>query len=223
MNLKIIWAVLNKEFKLAERHALDYVLNIIFWLLMICLFPLAISPDPVLLQKIAPGILWIGIIFSQLLSLAKIFREDYHDGSLAELIKTPASFTLLISSKLFAYWLITTTPLLLFSPILALILQLPLHAYWILLATLFLATPIISLLNAFGSALTLALRQNSLLINLLLLPLQIPVLIFAASAVSNASEQLAYNGQLAWLGVLLIIALLGLPYTISAAVKMSYQ
>lgn len=194
---------------------------LLFFVLVTSLFPLAIGPDSALLQKIAPGVLWVAALLAVLLSHENMFRSDFADGTLDLLLASPHPLSLLVLAKVMAHWIATGLPLLLIAPLLAVWLQLPVIAVPTLLATLILGTPVLSLIGAIGVALTIGLPRGGVLLALLILPLYIPVLIFATGAVDAATAGLVVKGQLAMLGALLILAVSLAPFAIAAALRIS--
>lgn len=214
---------LKRELLLAWRDYQAYGLAWLFWLIMTALYPLAIDPDPSFLAKIAPGVLWIGVLLVSLMLLPKIFMEDYSDGCLIDIIQAPKQLYCVVCAKLCAHWLTSALPLCLAAPVLAIMLQLPSGAYVALMASLLLGTPVISLLGALLASLTLTAHSRPLLLQLLFLPLTVPVLILGSSAIHKAAQGFAYNGELAWLGVLLILSLMSIPSAITRLLPLHYE
>ncbi|MFN3920562.1 MAG: heme exporter protein CcmB [Methylohalobius sp.] len=215
------WAVLQRDLLLAFRHRAELANPPLFFVLIVSLYPLGISPDPELLRTIAPGAVWIAALLAALLSLENLFRTDFHDGTLEQLLLSPYPLAFLLSAKVLAHWLVSGLPLLLMAPLLGLLLDLPAASLWALIATLALGTPLLSLIGAIGTALTVGLRRGGILLTLLVLPLYIPVLIFATSAVAAASAGLPILGQLYFLAALLVLALTLVPFALAAAVRVS--
>ncbi|MEE6046970.1 heme exporter protein CcmB, partial [Avibacterium paragallinarum] len=173
--------------------------------------------------EIAPGVAWVAALLSALLSFERLFRDDFIDGSLEQLMLSSQPLALTALAKVVAHWLLTGFPLILLSPIAALLLSLDSHLWWALVLTLLLGTPILSCLGAIGVALTVGLRKGGVLLSLLVLPLFIPVLIFSASVLEAAELALSYNGQLAILGAMLCAALTLSPFAIAAALRISIE
>lgn len=190
---------------------------------MITLFPLVIGPDPVLLSKIAPGIAWVAALLSALLSFERLFRDDFVDGSLEQLMLISQPLALTALAKVIAHWLLTGLPLILLSPVAALLLSLETHIWAALVLTLLIGTPVLSCLGAIGVALTVGLRKGGVLLSLLVVPLFIPVLIFSASALDAATLKLPYHGQLAILGAILAATVTLSPFAIAAALRISLE
>jgi len=210
----------HREWLFAYRKLSEIFNPWIFFLLIITLFPLALNPSPLLLAKLAPCIIWIAILLSTLLNLEKLFRREVEDGVIEQWLLTPVSFLTLIQAKLLANWCIHYLPLIFFMPIIALWLHLSPHALIILLFCILLTTPTLFLVGAVVSALMVRLHNNGVLLAILVLPFYVPLLIFAASAVSDAQLSLPVSGQLAFLGALLALALPLAPLAIAAALKM---
>jgi heme exporter protein B len=217
--LNVCLDIIYRDLLLAYRQSADIINPLLFFVLVIVLFPLAISPDSHLLHTIAPGLLWVAALLATLLSLDRLFRADYEDGTLNLLLLSPYPLSVLVLAKVVGHWLVTALPLIIISPLLGLSLHLSLHEIGILVLTLLLGTPTLSLIGAIGSALTVGLKHNSMLLSLLVLPLYIPVLIFGAGAVVNVSSQLNINGQLALLLALLVLAFTLAPVAIAAALR----
>lgn len=217
----IFLTIIQRELKIAMRKQAEILNPLWFFLLVITLFPLVIGPDPVLLGKIASGIAWVAALLSALLSFERLFRDDFVDGSLEQLMLVPQSLILTALAKVVAHWLLTGLPLILLSPIAALLLSLDIQLWWALVLTLLLGTPVLSCLGAIGVALTVGLRKGGVLLSLLVIPLFIPVLIFAASVLDAANLNLPYQGQLAILAAILVAALTLSPFAIAAALRIS--
>lgn len=217
----ILSRIIQRELRIAMRKQAEILNPLWFFLIVITLFPLVIGPDPVLLSKIAPGIAWVAALLSALLSFERLFRDDFADGSLEQLMLTSQPLALTALAKVIAHWLLTGLPLILLSPIAALLLSLDVHIWWTLVLTLLIGTPILSCIGAIGVALTVGLRKGGVLLSLLVLPLFIPVLIFSASALEAATLNLPYNGQLAILGAILAASVTLAPFAIAASLRIS--
>jgi len=217
----IFLKIIERELQIAMRKQAEILNPLWFFLIVITLFPLVIGPDPVLLSRIATGVAWVAALLSALLSFERLFRDDFIDGSLEQLMLTAQPLALTALAKVIAHWLLTGLPLILLSPIAALLLSLELHIWWALVLTLLIGTPILSCLGAIGVALTVGLRKGGVLLSLLVVPLFIPVLIFAASVLDAASLNLPYHGQLAILGAILAFALTLTPFAIASALRVS--
>ena len=217
----IFWHIIKRELQIAMRKRAEILNPLWFFLIVITLFPLVIGPDPELLSRIAPGVAWVAALLSALLSFERLFRDDYIDGSLEQLMLTSQPLVLTALAKVLAHWLLTGLPLILLSPIAALLLSLEIPIWWALVLTLLLGTPVLSCLGAIGVALTVGLRKGGVLLSLLVVPLFIPVLIFSASLLDAAGLNLPYNGQLAILGAILAGVMTLSPFAIAAALRIS--
>lgn len=213
--------IFKRDLLIAFRRRSEIIHPLIFFVMVISLFPLAIGDDKVLLQKIAPAIIWVTALLATMLSLDTLFRSDFEDGSLEQmtLLKTPLS--LLVTAKITAHWFITGLPLLLITPLLAVLLYMPTETISMLLLTLLLGTPTLSLIGAVGIALTVGLRQGGVILSLLILPLYIPVLIFATLALQNSAQGFSADAQLAMMLAILVLAITLSPFAIAAALKVS--
>ena len=219
----ILLNIIQRELTIAFRRPAEILNPLWFFLIVITLFPLLMGPNPELLGKIASGIAWVAALLSALLSFERLFREDYLDGSLEQLMLLPVGLPQVALAKVIAHWLLTGLPLILLSPIAAILLSLEAHVWWALVLTLLLGTPILSCLGAIGVALTVGLRKGGTLLNLLILPLFLPVLIFAAAVLEAATINMNYNGQLAIIGAILAITLTFSPFAIAGALRISLQ
>lgn len=217
----IFYQIIKRELQIALRKRAEILNPLWFFLMIITLFPLVIGPDPQLLGRIATGIAWVAALLSALLSFERLFRDDFIDGSLEQLLLTAQPLVLTALAKIIAHWLLTGLPLILLSPITALLLSLESHIWWALVLTLLLGTPILSCLGAIGVALTLGVRKGGVLLSLLVLPLFIPVLIFASALLEAASLNLPYQGLLAILGALFTATITLAPFAVSIALRIS--
>lgn len=213
--------IFKRDLLIAFRRRSEIIHPLIFFVMVISLFPLAIGDDKVLLQKIAPAIIWVTALLATMLSLDNLFRSDFEDGSLEQMtmLKTPLS--LLVTAKISAHWFTTGLPLILITPLLAVLLYMPSESISILLLTLLLGTPTLSLIGAVGIALTVGLRQGGVILSLLILPLYIPVLIFATLALQNVEQGFSAEAQLAMMLAILVLAITLSPFAIAAALKVS--
>ncbi|MDD9154751.1 heme exporter protein CcmB [Aliivibrio sp. S4TY2] len=215
--------IIRRELLIAFRRKADILNPLWFFIIVITLFPLSIGPEPVLLARIAAGIVWVAALLSALLSLERLFRDDFSDGSLEQMMLMPTPLSVLVLAKVFAHWILTGLPLIIISPLLAILLSLDFNSWLAIVLTLLLGTPTLSFLGAVGVALTVGLQKGGVLLSLLILPLYIPVLIFATSAIDAAGLGMAYNGQLAILGALFMGSATLTPFAISSALRVSVQ
>lgn len=215
------FSLLRRDLLLAYRHRAQLANPLLFFTIVVSLFPLGLSPEAALLRTIAPGVIWVAALLAAMLSLESIFRSDFDDGSLEQLLLSPHPLSLLMLAKVIAHWLVTGLPLLVLAPLLGVLLRMEGAAMGPLIYTLALGTPVLSLVGAIGVALTVGLRRGGVLLSLLVLPLYIPVLIFAANAVGNAGAGLDISGQLAFLGALLALSVAMAPLATAAALRIS--
>ncbi|WP_244986426.1 heme exporter protein CcmB [Rosenbergiella epipactidis] len=215
--------ILLRELKIAFRHRAEVINPLWFFLIIVTLFPLGIGPESTLLARIAPGIVWVAALLASLLGLERMFRDDYLDGSLEQLLLLPTPLPMVVLAKVFAHWLTSGLPLIILSPLASLFLSLNFTGWWGLVLTLLLGTLTFSFLGAIGVALTVGLRRGGVLLSLLVLPLAIPILIFASSAVDAASQGLAISGYLAILAAMLVVSVVLAPFAIAAALRVSLQ
>lgn len=215
------FAQLRRDLLVAFRNRSEALNPLMFFVLVTLLFPLGIGPSANLLQTISPGVLWVAALLSALLSLDSMFRSDYEDGTLEQLVLSPQPLGLLVVARVFAHWVMSAVPLLLLSPVLAIALNMAPRAIPVLMLTLLLGTPVFSVIGAIGVALTVGLRRSGMLLALLVIPLYIPVLIFGAGAVDAAASGLPVTGQLYILAALLVLSLTLAPVAIAAALRMS--
>lgn len=211
---------LRYEFLAIFRNYQELIYPLLFLILAIILFPLSMSADPILLKRISAGIFWVVVLFLILLMLDQLFRNDWKEGDLEQLILLPNELTLVLFIKLWVFCLILLVSLLLMAPILSLSLFIPFIALKTLYLTILLGTPTLVFLGGIARALTLGLRHSGLLIVLIIIPFYIPVLIFASSAVSLASMELSAKGALAWLGVLMILSMSLAPFIINKILRL---
>ncbi|RPD94055.1 heme exporter protein CcmB [Candidatus Pantoea deserta] len=213
--------VIQRELRIAFRSGAEVVNPLWFFLIVITLFPLGIGPEPQQLARIAPGVVWVAALLSSLLALERLFRDDFIDGSLEQLLLLPAPLPVIALGKVIAHWLITGLPLILLSPLAALLLSLDFNSWLAMALTLLLGTPTFSFLGAIGVALTVGLRRGGVLLSLLVLPLAVPVLIFASAAIDAASQGLPIGGYLAILGAMLAASATLAPFATAAALRIA--
>lgn len=219
--LNVLLTVIHRDLLVAFRRRAELMNPVLFYAIVVTLFPLGVSPDVSFLSKLAPGVVWVTALLAALISVERIFKQDFEDGSIEQLFLSPYPVSLLIFGKVVAHWIITGVPMLGIVPIMAMLLHIPGQVLPVLWISVLIGTPILSLVGAIGAALTVGLGGGGMLIGLLVLPLYIPVLIFASSAVSAAIDGQAVSGQLAMLGAGLILALILAPLAISASLKVS--
>ncbi len=213
--------LLKRDLTLAMRHRAEMINPLLFFILVTSLFPLGVGANPNLLQAIGPGVIWVAALLAALLSLDGIFRSDFEDGTLEQFLLSSHPVSILVLAKVLAHWLITGLPLLLVSPLLGVLLGLTGDGIRILMFTLLLGTPVLSLLGSVGVALTVGLRRGGMILSLLVLPLYVPLLIFAASAVDTAAAGLPVSAHLLFISALLVMALSLSPPATAAALRIS--
>ena len=221
--MNAFFAIIHRDLLLVMRRKSEVLTALFFFVVVTSLFPLGIGADGALLRKIAPGVLWVAALLTTLLGLQRMFAADYLDGALEQLILTPQSLVLLVSGKIAAHWLVSGLPLVLLAPIIGIQFDLDASSLYVLMASLLLGTPVLSLLGSIGAALTLGVRGGSVLMILLILPLYVPVLIFGAGAVYANSVGLDITGHFSLLGALLILALAFVPWVSAAALKIAIE
>jgi heme exporter protein B len=214
-------ALLLREARLLCRRPAELANPLVFFAIVITLFPLAVGPESKLLQALSPGLVWVAALLAVLLSLDGLFRSDFEDGSLEQWVLSPHPLPLLVLAKVLAHWTFSGLALVVLSPLLALMLGLPTRCVPVLLLSLLLGTPVLSLLGAVGAALTVGLKRGGLLLALLILPLYIPVLILGSGALQAALQGLSSTGYLLWLASLAVLALTLTPFAIAAGLKIS--
>jgi len=213
--------VLKRDLQVAIRNKGDIFNPLVFFVIVITLFPLGIGSESAILTRIAPGVIWVAALLSALLSLERLFKNDYNDGSLEQMLLSPQPLFIMVFAKVLAHWLLTGVPIIIIAPLLAVLLHMEESAYGALLATLVLGTPVLSLIGAIGVALTVGIKKGGVLLSLLVLPLYIPVLIFATGAIEAAALNMPYAGHLAIIAALLAGSMTLTPFAIGAALRVS--
>jgi heme exporter protein B len=215
--------IVQRELLLALRRRADVLTTLFFFVIVVSLFPLGVGPEAKLLRTMAPGVVWVAALLASMLALNRLFAGDYADGALEQLILAPQPLGLMVIAKIAAHWLTTGLPLVIVAPLLGLQFDLPAEALLILLASLLLGTPVLSLIGAIGAALTLGLRGGGALLSLLVLPLYVPVLIFGAGAVEASAAGLGATAHLSLLGAFLLVALVFAPWATAVALRIAAE
>ena len=223
MVLAFFLCVLKRDLRLALRQKSDLVTAVLFFILSASLFPFGLGPEPNLLARIAPGVIWVTALLAVLLSVERIFLTDYEDGALEQLILSPAPLELVVLAKILAHWLTTGVPLILASPLLVVFFNMEAEGLKIMVMAMLLGTPSLSLIGGTAAALTLGARRGGILIPLVVLPLYIPVLIFGVGAVDAALFGLPYTAQLLLLGAIMTLSLLVAPLGAAAALRQAVE
>jgi heme exporter protein B len=215
--------VVRRDLILAWRRRADVLSTLFFFIIVVSLFPLGVGPESQLLRAIAPGVVWVAALLAAMLSLSRLFANDYLDGTLEQLLLTPQPLYLIVLGKVFASWLVAGVPLVLIAPLLGIQFGLTQTSLVVLTGSLLLGTPILSLIGSIGAALTLGLRGGGILISLLVLPLYIPALIFGVGAVEATIAGLSPQANLFLLGAVFIVSLVFSPWAASAALRISLE
>jgi len=219
--MSIIAATLRRELLIAFRSPGEIINPLMFFVIAVSLFPLGVGANQEFLSEIAAGVIWVTALLAVMLSMDSLFRADYEDGSLEQLLLSPQPLYFVILAKVASHWLVSGLPLVILAPIFASMLSLPAEGVLPLMAALLIGTPILTMLGAVGMALTVGLSKSGLLLAVLILPLYIPVLVFGTGVVDSALNSLATSGLLALLGAMLILALCLTPLAIIAALRIS--
>jgi heme exporter protein B len=219
----LLGLVIRRDLLLAMRRRADVLTTLIFFVMVVSLFPLGVGPEPDMLRKMASGVLWVAALLASMLSLPRMFSADYLDGTLEQMMLAPQSLTMMVLGKIVAHWMLSGLPLVLIAPVLGLQFDMTLQALWILVIALLLGTPVLSMIGAIGAALTLGLRGGGVLVSLLVLPLCIPVLIFGAGAVEAVNSGLGAVSNLSLMGAFLLFALVFTPFVAAQALRISME
>lgn len=215
--------VIRRDLVLAMRRRADVLTTLIFFVMVVSLFPLGVGPEIGMLRKMAPGVLWVAALLASMLSLGRLFSADYLDGTLEQMMLAPQSLSMLVLGKMIAHWMVSGFPLVLMAPVLGLQYDMSIQALAVLMLGLLIGTPILSMLGAIGAALTLGLRGGGVLLSLLVLPLCIPVLIFGAGAVDAVTSGLSMASHMSLLGALLVLAMVFTPWVTTQALRISME
>jgi heme exporter protein B len=215
----VVW----RDLILAWRRRSDILSTVFFFVIVVSLFPLGIGPETQLLRSIAPGVVWVAALLASMLSLGRLFANDYQDGTLEQLLLTPQPLFLVVLGKILAHWIIAELPLVLIAPLVGAQFDLSRQTLSVLFVSLLLGTPVLSLIGSVGAALTLGLRGGGVLISILILPLYIPALIFGAGAVEATIMGVTPAPHLYLLGAFAVVSLLFAPWAASAALRISLE
>lgn len=215
--------IVARDLMLAWRRRADVLATLFFFVIVASLFPLGIGPETQLLRSIAPGVVWVAALLASMLSLSRVFGNDYQDGTLEQLLLTPQPLYLVVIGKVLAQWLVSEVPLVLIAPLIGVQFDVAPKTLLILFVSLLIGTPILSLIGAIGAALTLGLRGGGVLIALLILPLYIPVLIFGAGAVDASISGMSPQANLSLLAAFLVVSLVFAPWATAAALRISLE
>jgi heme exporter protein B len=219
----VMLALLRREFAVAMRQKGEVLTPLVFFVVIASLFPLGVGPESALLLRMAPGVLWVSALLAAMLSLQRLFATDYTDGSLEQMALSSTPLGLLVVAKALSHFLLSGLPLVLMAPVLGLQFGLESRALGILMLTLLLGTPTLSLIGSIGAALTLGVRGAGVLLSLLILPLYIPVLIFGAGAVEADAAGLGFGGHLSLLAALFVLSVFFAPLATTTALRISLE
>ena len=211
----------RRDLRLAVRSKGEVIQAMVFFVIVVSLFPLAVGAESALLKRIAPGVVWVAALLSVLLTLPRMFANDFADGTLEQLATSPYPMATLVAGKMLAHWVSTGLPLALVAPVLGLQFGLGALELAVIVASLMIGTPVLSMIGAIGAALTLGVRGGSILTALLVLPLYIPVLIFGAGAVEAAMAGVDYTANLSLLGAGLLLGAVASPFAVAVAIKIA--
>ena len=220
---KVFLSLIKRDLRLAFRHKSEIFNPLFFFVIVVTLFPLGISPEKQTLAEIGPGIIWVAALLSSMLSLESLFRSDFDDGTLELMLLSEAPLSIIVLAKILVHWLVTGFPIIIISPLLGTVMFLSNDAIITLMITLLLGTPILSLIGAIGMGLVVALKRGGMLLSLLVLPLYIPVLIFSSNAVGSSMAGLSISGQLYFLAAFMVFCLTLAPIATSAALRVSLE
>ena len=215
--------IVARDLTLAWRRRADVLSTLFFFVIVVSLFPLGIGPETTLLRTIAPGVVWVAALLASMLSLGRVFANDYQDGTLEQMLLTPQPLYLVVMGKVLAQWLVSEVPLVLIAPLIGVQFDLEPDTLRILFVSLLIGTPVLSLIGSIGAGLTLGLRGGGVLISLLILPLYIPVLIFGAGAVDASIAGTSPQANLFLLAAFLVVSLIFAPWATSAALRISLE
>ncbi|MFW7342302.1 heme exporter protein CcmB [Pollutimonas sp. H1-120] len=221
--LSALSGVIRRDLRLAMRRKADALTPLFFFVIVVSLFPLGIGPERDTLRQIAPGVLWVAALLAGMLSLNRLFEQDYADGTLEQLVLSPAPLGMLVIGKVIAHWLLSGLPLVLLAPLLALQFDLPTSSLSVLAISLAIGTPVLSLIGAIGASLTLGLRGGGVLVALLVLPLYVPVLIFGAGSVDAVAAGLGAVSHLSLLAAVLVLAGFFAPWATTVALRIALE
>ena len=214
-------AVIKRDLLLAYRFRAELINPLAFFVMVITLFPLALGAEIALLKRIAPAIIWVAALLASLMSIESLFHADYDDGSLELMVMTPHPLSILVLAKVIGHWLVSSVPILFVAPLMGMMLHMDADIIGVLMLTLLLGTPVLSLIGGIAVALTLGLRKGGALLAILVLPLYVPILIFASSAIDAAMTGFPVSGHLSMMCAILFLALTLTPLPTAAALKMS--
>lgn len=217
------FSLVRRELKLTIRSGIGSLMSVLFFVIAATLFPLGVGPEMSLLTRLAPGVIWVCALLAAMLSLDRLFLADFQDGSLEQMMLGSLPLELVVLAKSLGHWLTTGVPLVVAAPILAVLMNMDANGFAVLVISLLLGTPILSLIGSMGAALTIGLRRGGILIALLILPLYVPVLIFGVSAVEGAVFGIGSSSNLLILGAILVGSIVLAPWASAAALRLNVE
>ena len=221
--LETLRSIVYRDLLLAMRRRSDVLTILLFFVIVVSLFPLGVGPEPAMLRAIAPGVIWVAALLASMLALSRVFALDHADGTLEQMLLGATPLGAIVAAKILAHWLVTGLPLVLLAPVLALQFDLPQQFLGDLVLSLLLGTPALSLIGAIGAALTLGLRGGGALLALLVLPLYVPVLVIGAGALDAAAAGLGAGAHLLLLGAFLVLACAFAPWVAAVALRIAHE
>lgn len=221
--LRSLACVVSRDLRLAWRRRAESLGALMFFIIVTSLFPLGMNPDMDILRSMAPAVIWVAALLATMLTLTRIYAEDYNDGTLEQFLLAGTPLPILLLGKAAAHWLSTGLPLIVVAPLMAVQFDLPAHSIGALMGVLLLGTPTLSLIGAIGSALTVGVRGAATLLAVLVIPLYIPILIFGAAAVSDSMLGQPTQPYYAILGAMLVLALFLAPWASAAALRIAFD
>lgn len=216
-------ALVRRDLRLAYRRRGELATPVVFFIIVTALFPLALGSEPQLLRRLAPGVIWVAALLASLIGQDSLFKGDYEDGSLEQMLLSPAPLEWLVLLRVFTHWLVTGLPLVILSVIMGLLLDYPATSLGVLAGSLLLGTPVLGFLGAVGSALTVGLRRSGMLLPILVLPLMVPVLIFGAATAQRAAMGEPVAAPLYFLGAMLVLAVTLAPFAVAGGLRVSLE
>ena len=221
---KTFLAIVGRDITLAMRRRTDVLTTLFFFIIVVSLFPLGVGSEKETLRQLGPGVVWVAALLASMLALERLFEGDFRDGTLEQMLLTPQPLTILVIGKVFSHWLLTGLPLVLIAPLIGMQYHLPEQTQLVMMASLAVGTPVLSLVGAIGAALTLGLRGGGILLSLLVLPLYIPVLVYGAGAVTVSMIDMAdVQPYFSLLGAFMVLALVFSPLAAAAALRISVE
>lgn len=221
--LNLFAAVVRRDLMLALLQKSDIIQTIFFFAVVVTLVPLGVGAEPEFLRSMAPGVVWVAALLAALLSLPRLFAHDWADGTLEQMMVSAEPLTVIVLAKIAAHWLVTGLPITLFAALFGVMFDLPAEQTAVLVFSLLIGTPVLSLVGAIGAALTLGLRAGSVLTSLLVLPLYIPVLVFGSGATVQVAVSVSPTAYLMVTGALSLFALAAAPAAVTASLRISVQ